>query len=56
MTCRLSANEYEDIADETLDSLTEMFEDIADKFDCDQEYDVSYNVRILIINNSTMHK
>jgi len=49
VSCRLSANEYEDIADESLDSLTDMFEDIAEKFDCDEEYDVMYNVRMLSV-------
>lgn len=46
---RLSANDYENIADETLDSLTEMFEDIPEKYDCDEEYDVTYNVRLSVI-------
>jgi len=47
LVCRLSKNQYEMIADETLDSLTEMFEDIPERFNCDPEYDVAYSVIIL---------
>lgn len=49
---RLSANEYEHVADETLDSLTEVFEDIPERLDCDPEYDVTYNVS----NTCVSHK
>ena len=45
---RLSELEYEKLADETLDSLTELFEDLPDRLSsCDSEYDVTLGVRSL---------
>ncbi|XP_052796067.1 frataxin, mitochondrial-like isoform X2 [Mya arenaria] len=46
---QLTPNKYEEIADETLDSLTEMFEDIQERFDCGPEYDVSYSSGVLTV-------
>ena len=43
----LSALEYEQLADETLDSLTEVFEDLPERLTCDPEYDVTLGVSSL---------
>ena len=40
----LSTNEYNAVADETLESLTELFEDLPERLQCDLEYDASYGV------------
>ena len=45
---RLTEMEYEVIADETLDSLAEMFEDLAERIDCDSDYDVLLGVSITV--------
>ncbi|XP_060570814.1 frataxin, mitochondrial-like [Ruditapes philippinarum] len=45
----LSESEYEVLADETLDSLTEMFEDLPDKFELDPDYDVTFNSGVLTV-------
>ncbi|XP_045216381.2 frataxin, mitochondrial-like [Mercenaria mercenaria] len=62
LTCRryycsenqLSEAAYEELADETLDSLTEMFEDLPEKLDLDPDYDVTFNSGVLTvkINNT----
>ena len=44
MIFRMSESEYELIADETLDSLTELFEDLPEKLELDPDYDVTFNV------------
>lgn len=49
---QLTKAEYEDFADETLDSLTEMFEDIQERLDVDKEYDVSFNSGVLTVKIS----
>lgn len=36
--------DYHIVADETMDSLTEAFEDIGDTLSCDPEYDAQYSV------------
>ena len=42
---RLKDYEYEQLADETLDSLTEVFEDLPDRLgSCGTEYDVTFGV------------
>ena len=40
----LSESEYEEISEETLDSLTEVFEDIGDQGIASSEYDVQFAV------------
>ena len=40
----LSALEYEQLADETLDSVSEVFEDLPERLSCDPEYDVTFGV------------
>ena len=44
----LSASEYEDVAEETLESLTEIFEEIADS-DIDTDMDVTYSSGVLTV-------
>lgn len=60
LTCRkyfctgqqLSEADYEILADETLDSLTEIFEDLPEKFDLDPDYDVTLNNGVLTVKVS----
>lgn len=40
----MSEIDYHMVADETMDSLTEAFEDIGDTLPCDPEYDAQYSV------------
>lgn len=40
----LTPNQYEVISEETLQSLSDKFDVIAESIDCDPEYDVSYGV------------
>jgi hypothetical protein len=40
----LTSNQYEVISEETLQSLSDKFDVIAESIDCDPEYDVSYGV------------
>lgn len=40
----MSEMDYHIVADETMDSLTEAFEDIGDTLPCDPEYDAQYSV------------
>lgn len=37
--------EYEALAEETLDSLTEFFEDLPENVSCNDDYDCAYGVR-----------
>ncbi|KAK3098420.1 hypothetical protein FSP39_019278 [Pinctada imbricata] len=48
----LSSNDYEVVADETLDSLTEFFEDLPERLRCDEEYDTSYGSGVLTVKIS----
>ncbi|KAL4227878.1 hypothetical protein ACF0H5_013319 [Mactra antiquata] len=50
--CQITEAEYEEMADETLDSLTEMFEDLPEKFDLDPDYDVTLNSGVLTVKIS----
>ncbi|KAK6179107.1 hypothetical protein SNE40_011539 [Patella caerulea] len=47
--CELTPNQYEDIADETLDSLTEYFEDLPERITFDFDYDVMFGSGVLTI-------
>ncbi|ESO88094.1 hypothetical protein LOTGIDRAFT_126633 [Lottia gigantea] len=51
----LSPNQYEELADETLDSLTEYFEDLPDKISCDSDYDVIFGSGVLTIKFGEKH-
>lgn len=46
----MSEIDYHMVADETMDSLTEAFEDIGDTLPCDPEYDAQYSVPTDIIH------
>ena len=46
---RLTPAQYEQVADETLDSLTEIFEDLPERLDCDPQYDVTFSVSLILI-------
>ncbi|XP_052278325.1 frataxin homolog, mitochondrial-like isoform X2 [Dreissena polymorpha] len=48
----LSPAEYEEIADETLDSLTEAFEDLPERLECHPEYDTGYSSGVLTVKVS----
>ena len=52
---KLSDNQYEIIAEETLQSLTDKFETIGEITDCDSEYDVSYGVSTLFVTKQTVN-
>ena len=45
---QLSELDYHTVADETMESLTEKFEDIGDTLPCDPEYDAQYSVLTVI--------
>ncbi|XP_021348451.1 frataxin, mitochondrial-like isoform X3 [Mizuhopecten yessoensis] len=51
-TSSLSENKYEALADETLERLSEKFDDIAETVECDAEYDVSYGSGVLTVKIS----
>ncbi|XP_069137163.1 frataxin, mitochondrial-like isoform X2 [Argopecten irradians] len=46
-TDSLSEMKFEELAEETLERLSEKFDDIAETVDCDDEYDVSYGSGVL---------
>ena len=46
-TKELTSIEYEEIAEETLQSLSDKFDLIGDKVECDPDYDVSYGVSFI---------
>ncbi|XP_033750951.1 frataxin, mitochondrial-like [Pecten maximus] len=46
-TNSLSEIKFEELAEETLERLSEKFDDIAETVDCDDEYDVSYGSGVL---------
>ncbi|XP_061192305.1 frataxin, mitochondrial-like [Saccostrea echinata] len=49
---QLSESEYHAVADETMDSLTEMFEDLPEVAPCDPEYDAQYSSGVLTVKIS----
>ncbi|XP_067664924.1 frataxin, mitochondrial-like isoform X2 [Haliotis asinina] len=46
---RMTEREYEAVADDTLDSLAEYFEDLGDIADCHQDYDASLGSGVLTL-------
>ncbi|XP_048737891.2 frataxin, mitochondrial-like isoform X2 [Ostrea edulis] len=49
---QLSELEYHAVADETMESLTEVFEDLPDSVPCDPEYDAQYSSGVLTVKIS----
>lgn len=49
---QMSEIDYHSVADETMDSLTEAFEDIGDTLPCDPEYDAQYSSGVLTVKIS----
>ncbi|XP_062595227.1 frataxin, mitochondrial-like [Saccostrea cucullata] len=49
---QLSESEYHAVADETMDSLTEFFEDLPEVAPCDSDYDAQYNSGVLTVKIS----
>ncbi|KAM3722288.1 Frataxin [Dirofilaria immitis] len=48
----LSEDEYEKMADETLDKLTDYLDSFPDRFNCDKEYDINSSMGVITVKIS----